>query len=108
MNTGSSTHGMRRSPATSSAAAVASRRSASNVPRLTSSASARATNAPISSAESVIDGMAPAASSTFAVKVCATELVMQCTRGRRARRRVRMSAVMCGSSPPASQLPPPA
>ena len=99
MNTGSSTHGTPSSFATSSAIAVASRRSASNVPRLTSSASARATNAPISSADSVIDGIAPAASSTFAVNVCATALVMQCTRGARARRRVRMSDVMCGSSP---------
>ena len=33
-----------------------------------------------------------------AVNACATELVMQCTRDARTRRRARISAVMCGSS----------
>ena len=46
---------------------------------------------PISSGATVIDGMAPAASSTLAVKFCATELVMQWTRGRRSRMRVSTS-----------------
>ena len=50
---------------------------ASKVPRLTSSACAPATNGPISSGDNVIEGTQPAASSTLAVKLCATALVMQ-------------------------------
>ena len=53
---------------------AALRRSASNVPRLTSSASARATNSPTSSGAIVIDGIAPAASSMLAEKFCATDV----------------------------------
>src|SRR6185312_16275169 len=67
MNTGSSTHGMRAASAAPRAASMAARRSASKVPRLTRSASADATKAAISSGEMVIDGTAPAASSTLAV-----------------------------------------
>ena len=94
MNTGSSTQGLRALLAAAMAASDAFCRSASKVPRLTSSASARATNAATSFGAMVIDGTAPAASSTLAVKVCATALVMQCTRGRRWRRRSRISAVI--------------
>ncbi len=42
--------------------------------------------------------MGPAASSTLAVKFCATALVMQCTRGRRSRKRSSVSAAMSGRS----------
>jgi hypothetical protein len=71
MKTGSSTQGFSDPsppcPSAPSATSIAVRRSASKVPRLTNSASAPATKAAISSGEIVIDGMAPAASSTFAV-----------------------------------------
>src|SRR6185312_6060442 len=75
--TGSSTHGRSPSEAVSTAISVASRRSRSNVPRLTRRASLRETKSPISSAESVIDGTQPTASRALAVKFCATELVTQ-------------------------------
>ena len=79
--TGSSTMGMRAFAAASSARGKAARRSASKVPRLIKRASERATKHAISSGAIVIDGTAPAASSTFAVNSCATALVRQCTRG---------------------------
>ena len=67
--------------AASSAMPMASRRSRSSVPRLTSRLSAPATKPAISSGEVVTEGVAPAASSVLAVNACATVLVMQCTRG---------------------------
>jgi len=56
-----------------------------------------ATKLPISSADEVIDGMQQAASSTLAVKFCATVLVTQCTRGLRARSCSMNSAALCAS-----------
>ena len=75
--TGSSTQGCRSSSASSAAISAASRRERSSVPRLMRRASERATKSAISSGATVMEGTAPAASSTFAVKFCATVLVRQ-------------------------------
>jgi len=81
-NTGSSHPGRPALTTCFTAISTASRRSRSKgVPRLTSSASALPTKSAISSGATVIDGMAPAARSRFAVKFCATALVMQWIRG---------------------------
>ena len=58
MNTGSSTQGSLFCIAVPTAISAASRRSASKVPRLTSSPCAPATNGPISSGDNVIEGTA--------------------------------------------------
>ena len=98
MKTGSSTQGFFALFSIATAASAAAWRSVSKVPRLISRASARLAKPPISRREMVIEGIAPAASSTLAVKVCATALVTQCTRGARSRTRARISAAMSGSS----------
>ena len=98
MNTGSSTQGMPAFAATSSAIAAALaplRVEGAEIDQ--QRIGARDECADLVGAI-VIDGMAPAASSTLAVKFCATALVMQCTRGRARAGASRMSAAMCGRS----------
>ncbi len=79
--TGSNTHGVADSLAAATASSIAKRCSGVGVPKFTSTPPATRAKGPASPTMSVIAGAAPIASTTLAVKLVTTELVMHCTKG---------------------------
>jgi hypothetical protein len=80
------------------AASIASPRAGYSVPMLISTAPAMAANCVASLSSTTMAGDAPNASSTFAVKVCTTSLVRQCTSGFASRNSANVVAAMWSGS----------